>query len=626
MSEILLRQAVRLHQAGQLGEAARLYGAILRASPQNFEALYLLGFLHTQRGEFAQAERLMAAAVEINPRSPDAHYNRGCAQQQMQRHADALASFEAALALKPDYADAATNRGVALMALNRPAEALAAFDAALTINANDTEALSNRGTVLFQLKRYDEAAANYERLLKLNPAFSYALGSLALSRAYCCDWRFAAADRERLHAAIRAGQDLLAPHAATLISGDAEDQLLSARLWASTRCRRSAPPLWRGERYRHERIRVAYLSADFHAHATAYLAAGVFERHDRKRFETVAISFGPDDSSEMRMRLTRAFDRFIDVRQKSDFETASLLREMEIDIAVDLKGFTHDARPGILVYHPAPVQVNYLGHPGTMGADFIDYILADRIVIPDAQRAFFREKVAVLPDSYQCNDDKRRIADATPCRTEAGLPERGFVFCSFNNSYKITPEMFALWMRLLNAVEGSVLWLLDDTAFAVRNLRREAQAKGVAAERLVFAPRKAQDEHLARQRLADLFLDTLPCNAHTTASDALWAGLPVLTCAGSTFAGRVAASLNHAVGLPELVTHSLNEYEAVALKLARQVPALAEVRAKLARNRAAAPLFNTERVTRALEAAYTTMLERTNRGQPPADFSVPEPA
>ena len=324
-----------------------------------------------------------------------------------------------------------------------------------------------------------------------------------------------------------------------------------------------------GERYRHDRIRVAYLSADYHSHATSQLAAGLFDTHDKNRFETVAISFGPDDTSAMRGRLMRAFDRFIDVRDKSDGAAAALIREMEIDIAVDLKGFTQDGRPGILALRPAPVQVNYLGHPGTMGARYIDYLIADRRIVPDGHERHYSEKIVYLPDSYQANDRKRRIAERTPTRADEGLPETGFVFCSFNGSFKITPELFDIWMRLLKAVEGSVLWLLDDNPAAVRNLKREAEARGVSTQRLIFAPRRPVEEHLARHRLADLFLDTLPCNAHTTASDALWAGLPVLTCTGDTFAGRVAASLLSAVGLPELITDSLPSYEALAMKLAR---------------------------------------------------------
>ncbi|MGH8723060.1 MAG: tetratricopeptide repeat protein, partial [Burkholderiales bacterium] len=322
-----------------------------------------------------------------------------------------------------------------------------------------------------------------------------------------------------------------------------------------------SPPLWNGERYGHARIRVAYLSADFCEHATAYLMAGLFECHDRSGFETVAISYGPDDGSPMRARLARAFDRFVDARVLPDARIARLLRDMEIDIAVDLKGLTTDTRFGILAHRPAPVQVAYLGYPGTCGAGFIDYVLADRFVLPEAERRHWTEKVAYLPDCYQVNDAAQSIAARVPDRAAAGLPEAGFVFCSFNNSYKILPRLFDVWMRLLRAVPGSVLWLLEDNAIARLNLEREAASRGIDAARLVFAPRLPHAEHLARHRLADLFLDTLPVNAHTGASDALFAGLPLVTCAGKAFAGRVAGSLLHAVGLPELVVHALPEYE-----------------------------------------------------------------
>jgi predicted O-linked N-acetylglucosamine transferase (SPINDLY family) len=325
----------------------------------------------------------------------------------------------------------------------------------------------------------------------------------------------------------------------------------------------------------------------------------------------------------MRARLQGAFERFIDVQSKSDQDVVSLMRKLEIDIAVDLVGFTSGSRPAILASRPAPIQVNYLGYAGTIAADHIDYIIADRFIIPEDQQQHYSEQVVYLPDTYMGNDSKRRIAAQAPSRAELGLPATGFVFCSFNNSYKITPHIFAIWMRLLREVDSSVLWLPATDASAIVNLRREAQARGVDPERLVFSSRVERNEdHLARHRLADLFLDTLPYNAHTTASDALWAGLPVLTCQGETFAGRVAASLLQAVGLPELVTTNLADYEALALKLAREPALLAAIKAKLARNRETTPLFNTERFTRHIESAYTTMWERWQRGEPPRSFSV----
>jgi len=398
-----------------------------------------------------------------------------------------------------------------------------------------------------------------------------------------------------------------------------------ARVWATQKYPAAPVPLWNGDVYRHDKIRVAYLSADFRTHATALLMAGVFEAHDRARFETTAISFGADDRSAMRARLEAGFDHFVDMRDVRDAEIAQRLRREEVDIVVDLKGFTQESRPGILAYRPAPIQAQYLGYPGTMAASYYDYVIADACVIPEEHRPFFSEQVAYLPDTYQCNDSKRAIAPRAPRRAEVGLPENGFVFCCFNNNHKILPEMFDIWMRLLRQVDNSVLWLLQDNQVVARNLSREAIARGVAPERLVFARRCLPAEHLARQRLADLFLDTLPYNAHTTCSDALWAGLPVVTVLGGCFAGRVAASLLSALGVPELIGRSLEEYEALALKLARDRTALAAIRDKVVRNRDTYPLFDTARFTRNLEAAYISMWERYQRGERPQTFAVDAP-
>ena len=622
MNDALLANAVRTHQAGNLGEATRLYAAVLDVSPQNFHALYLLGFVHFQQGHYADAARRMGEAVRINPHAPDAFYNLGCALQYLQRHEEAVAAFTRAAALKPDYADALINLGVTLLALKRHQDAIASFDAALVLAPNDAEALSNRATALFETKRYAEAAAGYERLISAVPDFPYALGNLVLARAWCCDWKKCTDDRARLDMEIMAGKRAMSPHGGTLILDDANAQLRCASIWVADRCPPSASPLWRGEVYRHEKIRVAYLSADFYAHATAFLIAGVFEAHDRNRFEISLVSFGRDDQSEMRSRLARGCGRFIDAAAKSDMEIAAMLRRMEIDIAVDLKGFTEGCRPGIFAQRPAPLQINYLAHPGTMGADYLDYIIADAVVIPPEHRSHYSERIAYLPDCYQANDSKRRMKQKSLTRAGAGLPEVGFVFACFNNSYKITPAIFDIWMRLLGAVDGSVLWLLEDNATAVAHLKAEAEARGVSASRLIFALRINAEDHLARQTLADLFLDTLPCTAHTTASDALFAGLPLLTVLGTTFAGRVAASILRAIGLPELVAPSLADYENRALSLARDSAMLADIKQKLARNRETSPLFDTAHFTRNLEAAFQIMWDRYQRGERPADISV----
>ena len=352
--------------------------------------------------------------------------------------------------------------------------------------------------------------------------------------------------------------------------------------------------------------------------------AGVWDQHDKSHFETTAISYVDSDGSAMRRRVERAFDRVIDVAGKSDADAAAMIRQMEIDIVVDLMGYTGDCRPGILAQRPAPLQVNFLGFPGTTGASYVDYIIADPIVIPDEDRQHYCESVVHLPRSYLPADSMRRISERKSSRAEAGLPEHGFVFCSFNNSYKLSPEIFDVWMRLLAAVENSVLWLPQMNAAAFRNLRREAGKRGVAEQRLVFAPFVPSDEdHLARLGLADLFLDTLPYNAHSTAVDALWAGVPMLTMRGNAFAGRVAASVLSAVGVPELITLSIEDYETLALKLAREPHTLAGIRAKLAHNRETSALFDTARYTRSLEAAYTYMWQRHRDGETPAHFVVP---
>jgi len=651
-----LERALTAFRAGDLRAALELVQGALARGPDNIDGLHLLGLIEARRGRLAEGERAIARAVEINPAFAAAHFSRGHVLAELGRPQDAVASYDRVLALRPNHADAAFRRANLLRGLNRLPEALAGFDRTVALRPGHAEAWNNRGVVLKALgrlgeaiasygravaarpgfaeahgnlglahadaNRHDLAAADFERMLAIDPTAAYAAGALAHARMYCCDWRHFEADARRLAEDVRGGRPAAHPFPFLALSDSAEDQLACARTWARDKCPPAAAPLWQGRRYRHRKIRVAYLSADFHGHATAYLAAGLFERHDRARFETTAISFGPDERDATRARLTAAFGRFIDVRAMDDLAVARLIREMEVDIAVDLKGFTKDARSRILGHRPAPVQVSYLGFPGTMGTESIDYVLADRTVIPDAHIRFYAERVVRLPGCYQANDDKRRIGEHAPTRVEAGLPERGFVFCSFNSSYKITPPVFDVWMRLLAQTPGSVLWLLRGNAACEANLRREAEARGIAPARLVFAPRLAAEDHLARHRLADLFLDTLPCNAHTTASDALWAGLPIVTCLGNAFAGRVAASLLFAAELPELAAASLEEYEVLAAKLASDGELLAATRAKLWRGRETCALFDTDRFRRGIESAYEAMRERAERGEKPQSFDV----
>jgi predicted O-linked N-acetylglucosamine transferase (SPINDLY family) len=620
--QVLNNRGAALAKLGRLQDALDSYNRAIALNPDDSEAFNNRGQALADLGRIDEALASFERSIALNNGKPEAFNNRGRALAGLRRFDEALASFDRSIALNPKDADAFNNRGNALVDLQRYAEALASYDSAITLDPDSALACFNRGSLLCIMKRFDEAVANFDRAIALKPDLDFALGVRLYAKMHACDWLDFDGQYARLTAALGDGLAASLPFQLLATPASAELQLLCATRYSRDKCAAAKTPLWRGERYRHERIRIAYLSADFHEHATAHLMAGLFEQHDRSRFETIALSFGPAHDGEMRSRLSRAFDRFIDVRTMSDQAVATLVRSLEADIAVDLKGFTQDFRLNIFAHRPAPVQVNYLGYPGTMGSDYIDYLIADRIVVPEDQRQYFSEQVVYVPDSYQVNDGSRRIA-TTPSRAEAGLPEAGLVFCCFNNSFKITPDVFDVWMRLLRAIDGSVLWLLTGNTIAPGNLRREAVQRGVDPQRLIFAPQLPQAEHLARHRLADLFLDTYYCNAHTTASDALWAGLPVLTCAGATFASRVAASLLTAVGLPELITHSHAHYEALALQLARDPVRLATLKQSLIRQRDSAPLFDTARSTRHIEAAYTKMWERTQGGEPPQSFAVP---
>jgi len=617
-----VNRSMALYRLGRVAESLDECDAALRHDPADAVAWNNRGLALHALGRDDEALSAYAEALRLRPSYPEACNNLGSTLQSLRRLDEAIACYVRALQLQPGYVDALGNLGGALQEQKRVDEAIACLRNALALNPDHVNAHYNLGAALQLRQAFDEAAGSYRHVLRLDPAHRRALGYLASCVLNVCDWDAAEALGRELLAGMAAGTAVVPPFNLLGFPASAHDQLVCAQRYLADALPQRPQPLWTGQRYTHERIRVAYLSADFHQHATAYLMAELFELHDRGRFEIVGMSFGPDDGSPMRARLQAAFDRFVDVRGMTDEQAARLLREMEIDIAVDLKGYTQDARFGILAHRPAPVQVNYLGYPGTMGADFIDYIVADAVIAPSDQQAHFSERIVHLPDCYQVNDRHRAIAPDTPTRSQCGLPETGFVFCSFNNNYKITRAVFAVWMRLLQAVPGSVLWLLQDNGAAQGNLQRQAQAHGVDAARLVFAPRMPLDVHLARHRLADLFLDTLPINAHTTASDALWAGLPVLTCLGQTMVGRVAGSLLHALGLDELVTSDLAQYEAAALRLARNPEELAGLRARLAQGREQGALFDTQRFARHLESAYRTMWERSQAGQAPAPFAV----
>jgi protein O-GlcNAc transferase len=610
-----------LQLLGRDKQAIAHYERALAIRPDYAEAWNNLGnVLHLlDRDEEALAHYEKALAIQ--PDYAEAHWNIGNALQALGREEKAVAHYESALAAKPNYVEAHRRLADALSTLKRDEEAVEHYDKALAIRPDHVDALVARGNALRRLDRYEEAIASFEKALSIKPEDPSAFNELARA-ADACDWSRTAKISPELVARVKAGNFTIRPFTFLGYCSDPGLQLACARAFIRHRVPAPPPRLCKTSIRRRDKIRIAYIGTGFHDHPMAHLTTELLELHDRSRFEVFGVSIGRKDNSEYRNRLIGALDQFHEVPSRGDRDIATLLHDLDVNIAVDLSGHVANARPGIFAYRPAPIQVNYLGYPGTLGADFYDYIIADRIVLPFDQQPFFTEKIVHLPECYQANDSKRAIAAETPTRQEMRLPGQAFVFCCFNDTYKITPPVFDIWMRLLKQMDGSVLWLFRKNAAVETNLRREAAARGVDPGRLVFASRVKLDQHLARHRLADLFLDTLPINAHTTASDALWACLPLLTSRGNSFAGRVAASLLVAVGLPELITETFEEYEALALRLAKDPPLLRSIRQRLNQNRLTYPLFDTDRYRRHLEAAFTKMWELYQCGERPRSFTV----
>jgi predicted O-linked N-acetylglucosamine transferase (SPINDLY family) len=638
-------------------QALASYDQALACDPQFVDALYNRGRLLKDLHRPSEALHSYDRALALQPQAPQLHNSRGNVLLDLHRWNEALLSFEHALQLKPDFTEAQNNLGIALLRLRRFAQALAQFEQVLAAQPQNVQALCHKGHALLEMQmgtdalgsfdqaialdpdhaeahyhrasvlktqqRHEEALQSYWQAYRRKPDAAFNLGYMVHLQCQLCLWEGLTEKVEAIEQAVLAGKPVTPPFALMGLVDDPHLLRLAAQRWAADNVLPSGTLAPVVTRSKHSKIHVAYLSADFHQHATCHLLAQLFELHDHQQFELTAISFGPDKSDPMRQRVLPAFDRFLDVRHMSDIDVAKLCRSIGVDIAVDLKGYTTDARPGILAERCAPVQINYLGFPGTLGLACIDHIVADPVLIEPEDVAHYSEKVIWLPDSYMANDGLRKIADHAFKRSEVGLPDTGFVFCCFNNSYKILPPTFALWMRILERVPGSVLWLLLDNPTAARALQNQAVAHGVAAERLVFAPRMPPDLHLARHRLADLFIDTWPYNAHTTASDALWAGLPVLTRKGRSFASRVASSLLQALALPELSVPSDEAYEQLAVTLAEQPQLLDGLRQRLRVNRSSSALFDCARFTRHLEQAYQILMDRHSNGLPPEHLVVP---
>ena len=584
-----MERAKALHRVGHFDDAKIAYEEALARAPANFEAIHNLGILALQRGSPAEAIPLLRRAAELQP-----------------RHAQALA-----------------NLGTAYLLSNLLEEALAAYAIALDLAPQLAGGWRNRGTILQRLGRYQEAADAFQRCQALAPGFDFALGSMFECRRFACDWREFEENTHQVVSGVTSGRNADRPFSFLSVSGSAERQKQCARLHAAYMCPRAVPAEWRGERYHHDKIRVAYVSADYRAHVVMKLLTPILELHDPQRFEIIGVSLVGEDDSDILRRAKRALSLYVDVSDMSDFDAAKTIRALETDIVVDLTGYTAGCRPGIFARRPAPVHVNYLGYIGTSGGPYMDYVIADRVAVPEDREMFFSERIVRLPHCFMPPGDQESIADNTPTRAELGLPDDAFVFCVFNAPYKFNPTLFAAWMRLLNAVPEGVLWLRDGPDVMREHLRREAAARGVEPTRLIFAGKiPAMRDYLAQHRQADLFLDTHPFGAHATARDALWAGLPVLTCLGDSFASRVAASMLTTLKLGELVTGNLPEYECRAAQLARDRAWLSTLRGRLAANLRDGPLFNASLYCRHLESAFVRMQHIVRQGAKPMSFEA----
>jgi len=605
---VLLHMGNALQELKRFDEAVTNYDMALKLKPDFADALNNRGNALGALKQFDAALDSFDAALAIDSSDASIWYNRGSLLQKMGRYQKAIACFDRALVLDPNHAEAHSNKGSALVELRQPTLGLNCLERAVGLQPGNPAFRMNRASALSQMDRFGEALAEYDRVRVLAPDFPRLFGRIALTALYESHWARMAKIGAELQARVHAGEAGIDPW--TLISYGGDNELLQ-------RCARNVmreavpeplPALWKGEAYDHDRIRLAYVSADFRAHPVGFQLVELLERHDRSRFEVIGISSGQDDGSDIRARIIAACDQFHDMAQTSDQEVAERLRALEVDIAVDLSGHTHGTRVGSFERRPAPVQAAWLGFPGTSGAREMDFILGDAIVTPPQHQPFYGEKITALPGSF-FPIDSGKVAGAPLTRAQAGLPDDAFVFCCFNRNWKITQAVFGIWLRLLEQVPGSVLWLREYTPNSNAALLKWAEQTGMNTGQIIFADRVSLEDHLARHALADLFLDTLPYGAHATAADALWAGLPVLTQIGDVFAGRVGASLLSAAGLPELITRTPEEYEATALGLAREPARLKAIREKLAANRATAPLFDMARFTRGLEAAYETMLK-----------------
>lgn len=606
---------------GKLEDAVNACSKALAINPNHAQAYNSLGNALKEQGSLEEAIEAYNKALAIKPDHAEAYHNIGNVLQAQGKLEKAIEAYNKSMVIKPDSADNYNNMGNALKEQDKLEEAITAYNKAVAIKPDYAEAYNNMGNVFQKQNKLEEAIEAYNKALAIKPDYDNARCQKLYHQAKICDWHSIAKDKKLLPA-LGTTKECVSPFSLLALEDEPEHHRIRSEKYAATKYPRKSDRTWAKPLQKPKRLRIGYFSADFHNFPGMYLMAGLLEKHDRKKFEVSAFSYGPEKHDQMRKRIVNAVDHFIDVRAADTNTIVDLTKQRNIDIAIHRNGYTTNQRTELFASGLAPIQISYLGYPGTLGADFIDYVVADRVVIPEDMQLNYSEQIIYLPNTYQPTDNKRIISDKIITRADIGLPNHGFVFCCFNQSYKISPVEFDIWMRLLQKVEGSVLWLLKSNKWAEQNLRLQAEARGVSAERIIFAEKLPQAEHLARHRLADLFLDTFNYNAHTTASDALWAGLPVVTKTGQGFAARVAGSLLSAVGLPELVTTTEKSYEDLILGLATNPEKLAEVKRRLAINRLTKPLFNTELYTKHLENGYQKAYQNYFDGKQPQTINV----
>lgn len=627
-----------LQEQNDLEGAILAYQQALSLKPDHVDAFFNMGNALHEQGEFEKAIAAFQKALSIQSDYPAAHNNMGNALLQQDKFPEAISAYKQAVSLQPEYAAAYNNMGTCFHEQGKLSEAIEAYKRAISIDPSYVAAHNNIGSVLLQQGKSPDAISAFKRAIALNPEFAEAYVNLAAAlreqgdlgeaidackkvlelepdfpeaealklslEQHVCNFEISS---QLVEASKRLGITTrsVRPFGGLAWADNPSEQLQRAQKWAQEKYTKAVLPLPKPPTVRPKRLKIGYFSADFHDHATMLLMAGVFRHHNYADFEVHIYSYGRIKTGNWRARISRYVDHYFEVEDMSDSELADFARSHGLNVAIDLKGYTKYSRTGVFQYRLAPIQINFLGYPGSMGTDFIDYIVADPVVISGEQRDFYSERIIYLPNSYFPNDREREIASTETSRADFGLPEGAFVFCCFNSNYKIGMREFCIWMRLLGLIDDSVLWLLKSNSWAERNLRSEAERQGVDPKRLIFAEKIANTEHLARHKHADLFLDTFAVNAHTTACDALWSGLPVVTKLGQQFAARVAASLLTAVGLPELIARSEECYEQLILELARNPLKLRDVKAKLGENRLKAPLFDTKSYIRTFETGIT---------------------